>query len=255
MSGFLDGKSIIITGAGGGIGSVAAGVLATAGARLVLTDVNAETGEATRAKVEAAGGEAVFVPADLASEDQVAALVAAAVDRYGRLDGAFNNAGVEQRNKPLTDLNLDEWDRAIRVNLTGVFLCVKHQILAMLKTGGGAIVNTASTAGAVAFPGVSEYAASKHGVIGLTKAAAVDYGRQGIRVNAVLPGATKTDMIARLLEQPDFAAMADKVLARHPLGRFGEPSEVGEAVAWLLSDRASNVTGVSLAVDGGFLAN
>lgn len=255
MSGFLDGKSIIITGAGGGIGSVAAGVLAKAGARLVLTDVNAETGEATRAKVEADGGEAIFVSADLASEDEVAALVAAAVDRYGRLDGAFNNAGVEQRNKPLTELSLAEWDRAIRVNLTGVFLCVKHQILAMLKTGGGAIVNTASTAGQVAFPGVSEYAASKHGVIGLTKAAAVDYGRQGIRVNAVLPGATKTDMIARLLEQPDFAAMADKVLARHPLGRFGEPSEVGEAVAWLLSDRASNVTGVSLAVDGGFLAN
>jgi NAD(P)-dependent dehydrogenase (short-subunit alcohol dehydrogenase family) len=255
MSGILDGKSIIITGAGGGIGAVSAQVLASAGARVTMTDVNAEAGRAACDAVVKAGGDATFVVANLCIEDDVSRLVAAAVEHYGRLDGAFNNAGVEQRNKRLDELTLEEWDRALRVNLTGIFLCLKYEVKAMLATGGGAIVNTASTAGQIAFPGVAEYCASKHGVIGLTRAAAVDYGRLGIRVNAVLPGATKTPMMERLLEQKEFAAMVAPVLARHPIGRFGLPSEVAEAVVWLLSPNASNVNGIALAVDGGFLAN
>lgn len=254
MSDILSGKSIIVTGAGGGIGTFAAQVLGKAGARLILSDVNADAGNAAAESIVEFGGEAVFVSADLTSDNDTAGLTAAAIDRYGRLDGAFNNAGVEQRNKPLLDLSIEEWNRAISINLTAVFMSMKHQIKAMIATGGGAIVNTASTAGVAALPNVAEYCASKHGVVGLTRAAAVDYARSGIRVNAVLPGPIKTPMIERLLQQESFAAMAAQMMPSIPLGRFGEPSEVGEAVAWLLSDGASNVTGTTLAVDGGFLA-
>ncbi|ACM28816.1 SDR family oxidoreductase [Rhizobium rhizogenes] len=252
--GILDGKSIIVTGAGGGIGRATCSVLAAAGARLIVSDVAQESGEETARIAREAGGEAVFVAADLASEDAIAALVAKAIAIYGRLDGAFNNAGVEQRNKPLADLSLAEWQRAIDIDLTAVFLCVKHQVKAMLETGGGSIVNTASSLGQIGMAGASEYCAAKHGVIGLTRAAGADYGFHGIRVNAVLPGVTRTPMIARLSEDPNFTAMFERLRTRHSMGRFGEPSEIGESVKWLLSDDASFMNGAAVAVDGGYLS-
>ncbi|WP_293844856.1 SDR family oxidoreductase [Sphingopyxis sp.] len=229
-------------------------MLARAGARLVLTDVAAEGGEAAAQAVRGEGGDAIFVAADLANESDIASLVDKAVAHYGRLDGAFNNAGVEQRNKPLDELTLDEWNRAIAIDLTAVFLCIKYQVRAMLASGGGAIVNTASSLGQVAIPGASEYVAAKHGVVGLTRAAGADYGARGVRVNAVLPGIIETPMIARLSSDPDFSAMFDTLRARHPIGRFGAPSEIGEAVAWLLSDAASFMNGAAVAVDGGYLS-
>jgi len=250
----LSGKSIIVTGAGGGIGQATCMVLAAAGARLVVSDVAEAAGRETTDLVVSRGGEAVFVAADLASEEAVASLVAKTVEAYGRLDGAFNNAGVEQRNKPLADLTLAEWQRAIDIDLTAVFLCVKHQVKAMLETGGGSIVNTASSLGQVGLAGASEYCAAKHGVIGLTRAAGADYGPRGIRVNAVLPGITRTPMIARLSEDPQLSAVFDRLRTRHSMGRFGEPSEIGESVKWLLSDDASFMNGAAVAVDGGYLS-
>lgn len=250
----LDGKVIIVTGAGGGIGSATCQVLAEAGAKLIISDVAVEAGKATLAAVRAGGGTAEFVHTDLASEDAIRDLVASAVKTYGRLDGAFNNAGLEQRNKPLADLSLAEWDQAIRIDLSAVFLCLKYQIPAMLATGGGAIVNTASSLGVVAIPGACEYISAKHGVVGLTKAAGADYGAQGVRVNAILPGVTRTPMIARLSEDPQFSTMFDRLRARHSMGRFGEPREIGEGVKWLLSDSASFVNGAAIAVDGGYLS-
>ena len=252
--GILSGKSIIVTGAGGGIGRATCSVLAAAGARLVVSDVAESAGEETTRIVQAQGGEATFVAADLASEEAIAALVAKAVETYGRLDGAFNNAGVEQRNKPLADLTLAEWQRAIDIDLTAVFLCVKHQVRAMLETGGGSIVNTASSLGQVGLAGASEYCAAKHGVIGLTRAAGADYGPHGIRVNAVLPGITRTPMIARLSEDPQLSAIFDRLRSRHSMGRFGEPAEIGESVKWLLSDDASFMNGAAVAIDGGYLS-
>lgn len=254
MTGILDNKTIIVTGAGGGIGRATCLVLAAAGARLVVSDVSPESGEETTHAVEAAGGEAIFVTADLAAEDAISALVAKTVATYGRLDGAFNNAGVEQRNKPLADLDLAEWQRAINIDLTAVFLCVKYQVKAMLQTGGGAIVNTASSLGQVGLAGAAEYCAAKHGVIGLTRAAGADYGPHGIRVNAILPGITRTPMIARLSEDPQLSTVFDRLRSRHSMGRFGEPSEIGESVKWLLSDDASFMNGAAVPVDGGYLS-
>jgi NAD(P)-dependent dehydrogenase (short-subunit alcohol dehydrogenase family) len=254
MSGPLSDKVVIVTGAGGGIGHDASRVLAAAGAKVVLSDISEDSGTAARDAVLADGGEAIFVPADLASEASIAALVKSAVDHFGRLDGAFNNAGVEQRNKPVAELSLEEWEHALRIDLTAVFLCIKHQVPAMLASGGGSIVNTASSLGQVAIPGASEYIAAKHGVIGLARAAGADYAAQGVRVNAVLPGIIETPMISRLSSDPSFTAMFDQLRARHPIGRFGKPSEVGEAVAWLLSDAASFMNGAAVAVDGGYLS-
>lgn len=254
MEGLLSDKVVIVTGAAGGIGRDACLVLSRAGARLVLTDVAVEGGEAAAEAVRDEGGSAIFVAADLASEAEISALVESTVAHYGRLDGAFNNAGVEQRNKPLDELTLDEWNRAIAIDLTAVFLCIKYQVRAMLASGGGAIVNTASSLGQVAIPGASEYIAAKHGVVGLTRAAGADYGARGVRVNAVLPGIISTPMIARLSSDPGFSEMFDRLRARHPIGRFGQPSEVGEAVAWLLSDAASFMNGAAIAVDGGYLS-
>ncbi len=254
MSGTLQGKTIIVTGAGGGIGRVACAVLARAGANVVVTDIAADRGREAAAAITGAGLSASFFPADLASESAIHALVNHAVEKFGRLDGAFNNAGVEQCALPLHELTLEQWERAIRIDLTSVFLCIKHQVKAMLKSGGGAIVNTASSLGQVAIPNASEYVSAKHGVIGLTRAAAAEYGRHGIRVNAVLPGIVMTPMISRLVADPQFSAFFEKVRERHPIGRFGQPQEIGEAVSWLLSDLASFVNGTAFAVDGGYLA-
>ena len=254
MSGILAGKSFVVTGAGGGIGRETCRVLAAAGANVLVTDVAAERGLDTAAGLQRQGLSAAFFQADLASESEIKALMEHAVRTFGRLDGAFNNAGLEQCALPLHELTLEQWDRALRIDLTSVFLCIKYQVIAMLKTGGGSIVNTASSLGQVAIANASEYIAAKHGVVGLTRAAAAEYGRQGIRVNAVPPGIVLTPMISRLVEDPAFSAFFDKVKERHPIGRFGQPHEIGEAVKWLLSDAASFVNGAAFAVDGGYLA-
>lgn len=251
----LAGKTLLVTGAGGGIGRATCVVLAQAGANVVATDISAEAGEATVDAVRDAGGTVTFLRADIAQETDVAALVQQVVTRFGRLDGAFNNAGVEQSGTPLHELTLERWEHAIRIDLSSVFLCLKHQVIAMLATGGGSIVNTASSLGQIAIPNASEYVAAKHGVIGLTRAAAVEYGSRGIRVNAVLPGIVNTPMISRLAEDPAFVALFNVLRARHPVGRFADPKEIGEAVRWLLSGAASFVNGAAFAVDGGALAN
>jgi NAD(P)-dependent dehydrogenase (short-subunit alcohol dehydrogenase family) len=254
MAGILQGKSLIVTGAGGGIGRAACLVLSAAGAKVIVTDINEEGGKATVAAVASNGGTAVFVKADLSREDEVKALVAQTVAAFGRLDGAFNNAGLEQCAVPLHELTTEQWERALKVDLTSVFWCIKYQVIAMLATGGGSIVNTASSLGQVAIKNAGEYITAKHGVIGLTRAAAADYGAQGVRVNAVLPGITLTPMISRLVSDENFKPIFDRILERHPIGRFGQPSEIGEAVKWLLSADASFMNGAALAVDGGYLA-
>jgi 2,5-dichloro-2,5-cyclohexadiene-1,4-diol dehydrogenase 1 len=250
----LNEKTIIVTGAGGGIGAATAVHLARLGAHVALVDIS-NSAKVVADDIVADGGSAALFVADVGDSEQVAEMVANVVERFGRLDGAFNNAGVEQSGVPLHELTNEQWDRAVRIDLTGVFNCVKHEVRAMLETGGGAIVNTASGLGKVAIPNASEYVAAKHGVIGLTRAAAADYGRLGIRVNAVLPGIIRTPMIERLVDDPQFSDHFDRLRERHLMNRFGEPSEIGSAVAWLLSSGAAFVTGEALAVDGGFLAN
>src|SRR3984885_1869347 len=210
MTGALAGKSIIVTGAGGGIGRATSLVLAAAGANVVVTDIAEEAGRATVDAIRSSNANAIFFRADLAVEGDVQALVERATSTYGRLDGAFNNAGLEQCAKPLHELTTEQWERALRVDLTSVFWCLKYQVIAMLRTGGGAIVNTASSLGQVAIANAAEYITAKHGVVGLTRAAAAEYGAKGIRVNAVLPGIVLTPMISRLVADPAFSAFFDK---------------------------------------------
>ncbi|MGV7123132.1 SDR family NAD(P)-dependent oxidoreductase [Sphingopyxis sp. 550A] len=249
----LAGKTILVTGAASGIGRASAIRIAEAGAHVVVSDI-AETGATVAAEIEASGGAASFARADVGAEADVARLIEEIVTVHGRIDGAFNNAGIVQCGKQLHELSTDEWDRAIRIDLSGVFWCIKYQVIAMLASGGGSIVNTASSLGAVAIPNAAEYVAAKHGVMGLTRAAAADYGAAGIRVNAILPGIIQTPVIEELSQNPQFAAFLEKLRDRHPIGRFGEPREIGEAAAWLLSGSASFVNGAGIAVDGGYLA-
>jgi len=254
MSRDLEGKTVIVTGGGSGIGRAAALACSVAGARVVVADIGVAAGEETIAAIRQAGGDAIFVATNVADEGQVKALVDAALGKYGRLDGAFNNAGLSQTNVMLHELTAEQWRRIQSVNYDGVFYCMKHEIRAMLLTGGGAIVNTSSTLGRVAMRSAADYCGSKGGVLGVTKAAAVDYGDKRIRVNAILPGAVDTPMVQALVSDPQFADSMEKVRASHPLGRIGVPEEIAAAAVWLLSDRASFVTGAELAVDGGFLA-
>jgi 2,5-dichloro-2,5-cyclohexadiene-1,4-diol dehydrogenase 1 len=250
MAGVLAEKSIIVTGADSGIGAAAAQLFATAGARLVLASRNAERGTALAKKLVEQGAAARFIRTDVSVEDDVRAMVAAALESYGRLDGAFNNAGVGYAAKRVHELDREDWQRTIDINLTGVFLCMKHEIAAMLKAGGGAIVNTGSVGSVSAFPVAPEYNASKYGLLGLTRNVALDYGKDQIRVNALLPGATDTPLVVQQakLKGPEHAMP-------HPmsvLGRMASPDEVAQGALWLLSDMASYVTGIALTVDGGF---
>lgn len=251
----LEGKVVLVTGAAGGIGAASCEVLAQAGARLVISDIAAVSGHELTEGLCAKGHEAIFVPADLSSESAIADLVASTMTHFGRLDGAFNNAGMEQHNTPIGELSLSQWNSVIQIDLTAVFLCLKYQVPAMLQNGGGSIVNTASGLGQIAIPNAAEYIAAKHGVIGITRAAAADYGAKGIRVNALLPGIVRTPMLERLSNDPNFSPIIEKMRMRHLMQRFAEPAEIGEAAKWLLSDGASFVNGAAIAVDGGALAN
>ena len=247
----LDGKVVIVTGAGSGIGRAAARVFAEEGAILCLLDHDSEANEESRKLI---GGSARAWTCDVADEASVAAAVEAITAAFGRLDGAFNNAGIEMANKLVPDLDMADWSRMMAVNLTGVFLCMKYQTRAMAKTG-GAIVNNSSGDGIIGAPYASDYVAAKHGVVGLTRAAACEARYTGVRVNAVLPGLILTPMVEdRLFGNPAFEAQVAPMVERHSIGRFGQPEEVGQAACWLLSDRASFVNGAALTVDGGYTA-
>ncbi len=252
MAGRVDGKIALVTGGGSGIGRATALVFAREGAKVVVTDVVVEGGEETVRLIKAAGGEALFVKADMAKAAEVEVMVNEAVATYGRLDCAHNNAGIEGAMGTTTDYTEQDWDRVIRINLTGVWLCMKYEISQMLKQGGGAIVNTASGAGLVGVPRMPAYVASKHGVVGLTKTAALEYAKSGIRVNAVCPGVIQTPMVERVTGRRP--GMVERMVAAEPIGRMGRPEEIAEAVVWLCSDAASFVTGLPMAVDGGAVA-
>jgi NAD(P)-dependent dehydrogenase (short-subunit alcohol dehydrogenase family) len=252
MAGQFAGKVALVTGAAAGIGRASAQAFARAGARVVLADVDSGGGEATRRLIEESRGQAVFVSADVSKATDVEAMIDAAVKTWGRLDYAHNNAGVGESRVALADMTEEIWDRTMSVNLKGVWLCMRYEIRRMLEQGGGAIVNTSSAVGLVGARQQCAYVASKHGVIGLTKAAALEYAKAGIRVNAVCPGAIRTPALDSFFSSsPHIQA---RVIAQHPVGRLGTSEEVAEAVVWLCSDAASFVTGHALAVDGGATA-
>ena len=248
----FQGKVALVTGGTSGIGRAAAIAYAREGAKVIVAGRRAAEGEETVQLVRAQGGEALFVPTDVAQEAQVKNLIGRTLEQFGRLDFAFNNAGVDQQPTPLLEQTVETYDQVMDINVKGVWLSMRHEIPAMLKTGGGAIVNTSSALGVIAFPGVEVYAASKHAVIGLTKSAAVEFGKQGIRINAVLPAAIETDMYRRFVGENAESKAA--MTAMHPIGRIGTSEEIADAVIWLCSSKSSFVIGHSLLVDGGFTA-
>lgn len=252
MKGELEGKVALITGGTSGIGRDATVLFAKSGAKVVTAGRRDTEGNETIAMVRAAGGEGIFVKTDVAKTADVQALVKKTVEKYGRLDVAFNNAGIEGNWLPIVDQPEADWDSVININLKGTWLCLKYEVQQMLKQGGGgAIVNMASVAGWIGAPGAGTYCASKHGVIGLTKSAALEYAKQDIRVNAVCPAVIETPMAERAFNSPEIKQF---MLGLHPIGRFGQPMEIAEAVVWMCSDRASFMTGQSLILDGGMLA-
>ena len=252
MAGQLDGKVALVTGGGSGIGRATCLAMAREGAQVMVADIVVEGGHETVSLVKNAGGEATFIRADVSQASEVEAMVKQTTETYGRLDCAFNNAGIEGPVCSTVEYTEEDFDRVVAIDLTGVWLCMKYEIPAMLQHGGGAIVNTASVAGLVGFQGISAYVASKHGVNGLTKTAALEYAKAGIRVNAVCPGVIETPMVKRAFEKSP--GMEEGVAAVEPVGRLGQPQEIAEAVVWLCSDAASFVTGLPMAVDGGLVA-
>jgi NAD(P)-dependent dehydrogenase (short-subunit alcohol dehydrogenase family) len=249
--GILDGKAVLITGAASGIGAATAREASAEGARLMLSDVNESDGAALAARLGAS-----FAACDVTDEDAVAALVARTRGELGAIDGAFNCAGILGTVAPVADTDTDAWRRILEVDLTGVFLCTKHELRAMAEQGGGAILNMASAAGLIAWPAAVGYVAAKHGVVGLSKTAAVEYAPLGIRVNAICPAFTETPMVADLFENllGGDPAAPEGARANHPIGRFAQPEEIAAASVWLLSDKASYVTGTAMAIDGGYTA-
>ena len=248
MSGMVEGKVALVTGAGSGIGRAAALVFAREGASVLVADRDADGGKETVELVGAAGGTADFHQVDVTDDAQVRDMVAAAVARFGGLDSAHNNAGITQAPTPLHEITDDAWNTMIAVDLTSVFLCLRHEARYMLEHGGGAIVNTSSGAGIIGYPGLAPYVSAKHGVLGLTKTAALEYAKSGIRVNAICPGSTDTPMMRGFINGDPAIEAAMK--ATVPTGELGRPEQLAEAVVWMCSDRASWVSGESMLVDG-----
>ncbi|MFC5476605.1 glucose 1-dehydrogenase [Massilia suwonensis] len=246
------GKAVLVTGAAGGIGRAVALAFGRAGACVVVADIAVDGGHSTAAMIVENGGKALFVAANVTREQEVAALVDKAVHHYGRLDCAVNCAALFEESARLAEFDEAAYDRIMDVNVKGVWLSMKYQLRQMGKQGGGAIVNLSSSFGQVGAPGQGVYAASKHALAGLTKSAALEHAKEGIRVNALCPGAVRTPMLARALQREP--AMEKKLRAAHPMGRFAEASEIADAVLWLCSEQASFVTGHELSVDGGFTA-
>lgn len=244
------GKVALITGAGNGIGRATAMAFAARGAKVVVVDKDAKAAEATAGSIKQQGGDALSVTADVTKTADVQAYVKAALDKYGKIDCFFNNAGIEGKVQPTHEYDEALFDQVINVNVKGVFLGLKNVIPAMLKQGGGAIVNTASIAGLVGLPTSSIYVAAKHGVVGLTKTAAIEYAPSNIRVNAVAPGYIETDMTKDVM-----ARRGQQIMATTPMNRMGTAQEIAEMVCWLCCDRASYVTGATYNVDGGYISN
>jgi len=254
MAGLLDGKSALITGGGGGIGRATALAFAREGARVAVADLSEEAAGETVALVNAAGGQAISLAGEVTQDSDVRAMTEAVISTYGRLDCAFNNAGiagwqVDAAGKKTAEWSEEAFDRMIAVNLKGVWLCMRYELLQMQAQGGGAIVNTGSIAGLAGLPTSSAYVASKHGVIGLTKTAALEYAEANIRVNAVCPGFIKTRMTEDTMRR-----RGEAILGQVPFGRMGNPEEIAEMVVWLCSERASYVSGAAYNVDGGWMA-
>jgi len=251
MAGRFAGRGILVTGSGSGIGRAAALLFAGEGGWVAVVDQDEDEAQATANSIRQNGGEALAIGADVSREADCRGMVQRALAAYGRLDVAFNNAGIGASGFAVADEEEVAWSRLIDVNLKGIFLAMKYEIPAMVGAGGGAIVNTASVAGLVGERGIGAYSASKHGVVGLTRTAALDYIGQGVRINAVCPGATRTRMLANWFQDPKVESF---ILSRHPIGRIAEPEEIARAVLFLASDDASFIVGQALAVDGGLTA-
>jgi NAD(P)-dependent dehydrogenase (short-subunit alcohol dehydrogenase family) len=252
MEKIFDDKVAIVTGGSFGIGRAAAVAFALRGAKVIIADLIEDKEHETIKLIKASGGEGIFIQCDVSQNSHVKAMVDKTVETFGRLDFAFNNAGIEGATATTQECTEENWDKTISVNLKGIWLCMKHEIPYMLQQGKGAIVNCASVAGLIGFPGLPAYVVSKHGVVGLTKTAALEYAKQGIRINAVCPGIIHTDMIDRITGMDK--EVEKQYISMEPVGRMGNPQEVAEAVIWLCSDAASFVTGHSMSVDGGWIA-
>jgi len=248
----MSGKVALITGAASGIGRATALSFARSGANVVVADIQNDGGMQTVQLIEKMGSRSIFVECDVSNESEVEKMMELTVQEFGRVDYAFNNAGIDGAHANTTDLSESDWDKLININLKGVWLCLKHEIRQMIKQGGGSIVNCSSIAGKVGFPLASAYTASKHGVIGLTKTASLEFAVNNIRINAVCPGVVRTPMVEHFLK--DHPLEMNQLKAKEPIGRFGTPEEIADSVLWLCSDHSSFVTGHELVVDGGWTA-